>query len=72
MIQKYADQIFTFLLIAFMLSLTSVVVFENQITLWFTGITGCLYGIFAFYQLTLGVSRERKKLLEEFNKLKNE
>lgn len=72
MIQKYAGQIFTFLIIAFMLSLTSLVVFGNQISLWLVGITGCLYGCFALYYATIGSLAELKTLREQLNKLKDE
>ena len=73
MIQKYASQIFTFLLIAFMLSLSSFVIIENNIiTLWLVGITGLLYGGFAFYILYIGLETDIKEIREKLNKLKDE
>lgn len=72
MIQKYVSQIFTFLLIAFLLSVSSAVIFENEISLWLLGITGTLYGGFAFYYVTIGTSAELKALREKLKELKNE
>ena len=73
MIRKYASQIFTFLLIAFMLSLSLFVIIENnQITPWLVGITGLLYGGFAFYILYIGLETDIKEIREKLNKLKDE